>query len=125
VATQFSLNSSQLKLALARAHGTATTTYTTISNGFLDTISSLVFSPYDTVMDASMGEEMGFAVPKMAPHTTQKLPSTKHREIWHGSTDGSVSGDGLLYVRLTGHLRVAERRGAGAEPNYPAARALH
>ena len=116
VATQFSLNSAQLKLALSRAHGTTDTTYTTVSNGFLDTISSLVFSPYDTVMDANMGKEMGFAIPNMAPHSTQTVASTKHREIWHGSTELSISSDGLLYVRLTG-LTFESQNGAVQGPS--------
>jgi hypothetical protein len=30
-----------------------------------------------------MGDEMGFTVPNMPPSTTQKIASTKHREIWH------------------------------------------
>ena len=110
------MNSAQIKLALSRAHGTTDTTYTTVSNGFLDTISSLVFSPYDTVMDANMGKEMGFAIPNMVPHSTQTVASTKHHEIWHGSTELSISSDGLLYVWLTG-LTFESQNGAVQGPS--------
>ncbi len=63
-----------------------------------------------------MGDEMGFAIPNMSPSTTQLIASTKHREIWHGSTDFTISGDGLLYVRLTG-LTFESQNGAVQGPS--------
>eukprot|EP01044_Picomonas_judraskeda_P027878 COSAG03_NODE_9032_length_751_cov_0.723926_1_plen_97_part_01 len=96
-----SYSNPRILLASERALLTGVSTYTTLSGGFLDTQSHLVFGPYDTVLDASIGDEMGFTVPNMPPSTTQKIASTKHREIWHGSSELSISGDGLLYVRLT------------------------
>ena len=63
-----------------------------------------------------MGDEMGFAVPNMSPSTTKLVASTTHREIWHGSTNFTISGDGLLYVRLTG-LTFESQNGAVQGPS--------